>query len=112
MTWNGDSIILPANYSLYSSWSHMHRWGLNFTASTNGETFYKETNWDSPPLFFHDPVIPMTSSQSITWTCTYYNDTGGTLIFGDSAVTNVMCIYVGQYFPANATTPDVVYPLN
>jgi hypothetical protein len=31
------------------------------------------------------------------------------LTFGDSAQTNVMCIYIGQYYPASATAPDVIY---
>ena len=51
----------------------------------------------------------MTSSQSITWSCSYYNDTGATLTFGDSAISNVMCIYLGQYYPASPTQPDVIY---
>jgi hypothetical protein len=111
MTWAGDP-SLAANYSIYSSWSHMHKWSLGLTASTNGNQFYSETNWDNPPLTYHNPVIPMTSSQSITWSCNYYNDTGSTLTFGDSAISNVMCIYLGQYFPANDTNPDIIYVLN
>jgi hypothetical protein len=111
MTWAGDP-SLAANYSIFSSWSHMHKWSIDFKASTNGNVFYDETNWDTPQLVFHDPVIPMTSSQSITWSCNYYNDTGSTLTFGDSAIKNVMCIYLGQYFPANDASPDVIYILN
>jgi hypothetical protein len=111
LTWNGD-YSLPATYSLFSSWSHMHRWGLDFTTTTNGQTIYSTSNWDTPPIFFHNPVIPMTSSQSMTWTCNYYNDTGATLTFGDSAVKNVMCIYIGQYYPADATNPDIIYIAN
>jgi hypothetical protein len=110
-TWNGDTTDLPSTYSLYASISHMHQWGLDFTASTNGSVFYNNTNWSSPPLFIHNPVISMSSSQSITWTCSYYNDTGATLTFGDSAKSNIMCIYMGDYFPANATQPDVLASL-
>jgi hypothetical protein len=122
-TWPGDG-SLPANYSIFTSWQHMHRTALKFTATTNGNTFYTDTNWDSPNLFVHAPnmtepptatgmpsAIPMTNTQSITWDCTYYNDTASTLSFGDSAVSNVMCIYLGQYYPASATAPDIVYVL-
>jgi hypothetical protein len=120
-TWNGDS-SLPASYTIFSSWQHMHRTAIKFTASTNGAAFYTDTNWDSPALFYHAPgiaepptatgtqkAIGMTNSQSITWDCTYYNDTGSALTFGDSAVTNSMCIYFGQYYPASATAPDIIY---
>ncbi len=110
-TWNGDP-SLPSTYSLYASISHMHQWSLGFTASTNNNVFYSNTNWSSPPLFLHDPVIAMTSSQSITWTCSYYNDTGMTLTFGDSAKSNIMCIYMGDYYPANSTEPDIIAAIN
>jgi hypothetical protein len=110
-TWNGDA-TLPATYSIYASISHMHQWSLGFTASTNNSVFYTESDWSAPPLFIHSPVIPMTSSQSITWSCSYYNDTGMTLTFGDSAKSNIMCIYMGDYYPANATEPDIIAALN
>jgi hypothetical protein len=37
------------------------------------------------------------------------------MTFGDSAQTNVMCIYIGQYYPADTTSPsypDIVSVLN
>jgi hypothetical protein len=125
MVWGGDPGTVPASYSIFTSWSHMHRWGLKFSASTGGNTFYTETNWDSPNLYIHSPNMPepatatgptspilMTGNPSITWDCSYYNDTGATLTFGDSALTNVMCIYLGQYYPASATAPDDIAVLN
>jgi hypothetical protein len=123
-TWSGNpgAVSADGSYEIFTSWSHMHQWGLDFTASTNGQVFYDEKNWNSPGLFWHSPGITnpatatgapspvqMTSSASITWSCSYYNDTGATLTFGDSAVSNVMCIYLGQYYPASPTKPDVIY---
>jgi hypothetical protein len=120
-TWSGGSGV-PSAYSIFTSWSHMHQWGLKFSASTGSTTFYTETNWNSPGLFLHAPgmqepstaagplsYVPMTSSSPITWDCSYFNNTGATLTFGDSAKTNVMCIYIGQYYPASATAPDIIY---
>jgi len=104
-TWGGG---LPGNYSIYASISHMHQWSLGFTASTNGKAFYTESDWSSPQLRLHSPVVPMSANQSITWTCSYYNDTAMTLSFGDSAKSNIMCIYMGDYYPANATNPDII----
>ena len=120
-TWSGGS-GLPSTYSIFTSWSHMHQWGLKLSASTGSNAFYSETNWNSPGLFLHAPgmqepptatgplsAVPMTSGSPITWDCSYFNDTGATLTFGDSAQTNVMCIYIGQYYPASATSPDIIY---
>jgi len=103
---------LSSDYSIFTSWSHMHKTSVKFTASTNGTTFYTETNWDSPQVFVHSPYMQMKGGSSITWTCNYYNPTTQALTFGDSAVTNVMCIYLGQYFPANPTSPDIISVLN
>jgi hypothetical protein len=122
--WPGDP-SLAANYSLITSWSVMHRWGLRFTASTGGTVFYTQTAWDSPGLFIHAPdvpepttatgaasPVPMTFSSSITWDCADYNDTERTLTFGDSAVGNVACFYIGQYYPASPTSPDILSVAN
>ncbi|HLK37578.1 MAG TPA: hypothetical protein VKU41_12550 [Polyangiaceae bacterium] len=106
--WN---VPLLSDYDIFTSWSHMHRWGLKFTASANGSTFYSETNWDSPQLFVHEPYLAMKGGTNITWSCDYYNDTGSTLTFGESAVNSVMCIYIGQYFPADPNNPDIVQVL-
>jgi hypothetical protein len=94
--------------TVFTSWSHMHRTAIDFTASLNGTTFYDEKSWDSPPLYPHNPPIQMKAGDALTWSCSYYNDTGGTLTFGDSAVNNVMCIYFGQYYPADTTNPDIL----
>jgi hypothetical protein len=126
--WGGNPLAASSDgsYTIFSSWSHMHRWALEFLASANNQNFYTESNWDSPGLFWHMPgfgqnpatatgsttPIHMTASQGITWTCKYYNDTGAPLGFGDSARSSVMCIYIGQYYPASATTPDVIYVFN
>jgi hypothetical protein len=121
-TWSGGAGSVPASYSIFTSWSHMHQWGLKLSATTGSNTFYTETNWNSPGLFLHAPgmqepstatgplaAVQMTGNPSITWDCSYFNNTGSTLTFGDSAQTNVMCIYIGQYYPASATAPDVIY---
>jgi hypothetical protein len=125
MIWGGDPGIIPPSYTILTSWSHMHRWGMKFTASTGSNTFYTETSWDSPNLFIHAPNMPepatatgptspvrMDGNPPITWDCEYYNDTGAALGFGDSARSSVMCIYIGQYYPANPNAPDDVAVLN
>jgi hypothetical protein len=120
-TYSGGSGTLPTSYSIFTSWSHMHQWGLKLSASTGSNTFYTETNWNSPGLYLHAPgmtepstatgplsPVQMSGNPPITWDCAYFNNTGSTLTFGDSAQTNVMCIYIGQYYPASATAPDII----
>ena len=108
-TWTPSSGALPSTYDIFTSWSHMHRTAVDFQASVNGKVFYEEKSWDSPPLFLQNPPLSMNDSDSITWSCSYYNDTGTTLSFGDSAVNNVMCIYMGQYYPVvDPANPDLI----
>ncbi|MGH7272689.1 MAG: hypothetical protein ACREJ3_19855, partial [Polyangiaceae bacterium] len=126
-SWGGNpgAASTDGSYHIFTSWSHMHQYALQLTATTNGQTIYSESNWDEPKLYWHMPgysnpstasgpttPIAMTASQGISWTCNYYNPTGSTMTFGDSAVSNVMCIYMAQYYPANPTNPDVIYVFN
>jgi hypothetical protein len=119
---NSNVPISDENYTIFTHWSHMHQYSTDFTASTGGSVFYEEKQWSEPPLITagtgtnQSPLLPkqMNSGATITWTCMYYNPTSQAMTFGDSAVTNDMCIYLGQYFPAEGTPssnpnyPDVI----
>ncbi len=119
---NSDTPISDEAYTIFTNWSHMHQYATDFQASTNGSVFYDEPNWSEPPLITagtgknQSPMLPMTvmAGASITWTCKYYNPTSQVMTFGDSAMTNDMCIYLGQYYPAEGTPssnpnyPDVI----
>ena len=113
--------ITAEDYTIFTNWSHMHQYASDFQAQTNGATYYDEMNWNEPTLITseNDPmhVLPlkMKAGQSITWQCKYTNPTSMDMPFGDYAQTNVMCIYIGQYYPADTTSPsypDIVSILN
>jgi hypothetical protein len=103
---------LPKDVNVLSSWSHMHKWGENFTASANGSTFYQTNVWSEPPVQAHNPPLFLSAGTNVTWECDYYNDTGSTLTFGETASSNVMCIYVGQYYPADPNNSSIQCILN
>ncbi len=113
--------ITAEDYTIFTNWSHMHQYASDFQAQTNGATYYDEMNWNEPTLITseNDPmhVLPlqMKAGQSITWQCKYTNPTSMDMPFGDYAQTNVMCIYIGQYYPADTTSPsypDIISVLN
>jgi hypothetical protein len=126
-SWSGNpgAVSSDGSYQIYQSWSHMHQWGTDFKTSINGgQMFYNETNWSEPQVFWHMPgytatnsktatgatsPVAMTSAQGLSWTCDWTNTTGKSLSFGPSAEANIMCIYVGEYYPANLNAPDVLY---
>lgn len=102
---------IPSAYgaiALIGGGSHMHRRGVHFVAATNtGANLIDTTDWDEPPLVSYDPPVMMNPADSITWTCTYNNDTGQTLTFGPSALTNEMCIYLARYYTSDANDVQI-----
>jgi hypothetical protein len=100
------SCNLAQDVNLLSADSHMHRRATNFVATANGQMLYQTTLWSDPALQVYSPPIHLTAGTPITWSCTYVNETGSPLTFGESAATNVMCIYQGTFYPvADVTSP-------
>jgi hypothetical protein len=95
---------LPADTNLLIAVSHMHSRAVNFTAKTSdGVMIYQGTEWNEPkPTFFQAPYPKLKANTTITWACTYNNNTGMTLTFGESANTNEMCILAGVVYPDQA----------
>jgi hypothetical protein len=90
--------------TLYLGVGHMHQRGKNFTATygSSNTMLYTTDSWDNAPqeVFQPSPMLP--AGTPITWSCTIVNDTMNTLTFGESAMTNEMCIFDGQYYPVPA----------
>jgi hypothetical protein len=59
---------------------------------------YETTDWDEPVAVGYDPPVPLNPGDKITWTCTYNNDSGQNLTFGESAAINEMCIFTGRFY--------------
>jgi hypothetical protein len=95
---------VPSDYGqigLIGGGSHMHSRGVHFVANTStGVNLVDTTVWDEPPIQTYSPAVMLNPGDSITWTCTYNNNTGSTLIFGDSAQKNEMCIYLARFYSA------------
>ena len=98
---------IPSVYGpihLIGAGSHMHMRGIHFVANTNTGVKLLETDeWEEPPLVAYDPPIAMNPGDSVTWTCTYNNETAQPITFGESASKNEMCIYIASYY---TSSPD------
>jgi len=93
---------IPYDITMIQAVSHMHKQGVHFTATTTaGQTLYDGTQWDEPQPNYFNPPMPVAANTTLTWSCTYNNQTGTTLTFGESAATNEMCIFVGCFYPTN-----------
>jgi hypothetical protein len=102
---------IPATYGtigLVVGMTHMHMRGVREVATTNTGVMLADVNtWDEPPPIPYDPPIMLNPGDAVTWTCTYNNNTGRTLTFGQSATDNEMCIYEARYFSGNANDTQI-----
>jgi hypothetical protein len=95
------SFELTDDIKLLVAVSHMHRHATGFTSSTgDGRHLFDTTEWDGPVPALFDPGMDIGAGTSIAWECTFENDTGKTLTFGESASDNEMCIFNGVYYPS------------
>ena len=98
----------PSAVNLLYGVAHMHRFSTNMTAVMNGTMLYTTDQWDASPLKRFDPAIPVTAGTDLTWSSTIDNTDGTTMItFGESAFTNEMSIFDGQYYPADPDHPTI-----
>jgi hypothetical protein len=103
------TFTLPQDVNLLSSVSHMHQRATNFVATaSSGEMLFESTQWSDPPSKAYSPALHLAAGTQITWSCTYVNDTGQPLTFGESAATNVMCISVSTIYPIQDVTNPVI----
>jgi hypothetical protein len=95
---------IPTDINLLLASSHMHKHATNFVATASaGPTLYTTTDWSEPKPATFAPPQPLAAGSTVTFTCTWVNDTGTTLTFGESAQTNEMCIFSGQFYPIQGT---------
>jgi hypothetical protein len=88
--------------------SHMHLGATNFVATSGGTMLFQTDQWSDPPMHVFSPPLPLKAGADITWSCTYVNNTGGTLTFGPSALTNVMCNSGSTFYPVQDVSNPVI----
>jgi len=97
----------PVDWHVFALWPHMHQLGTHQTLTVThaGTT---TTELDTPYMFSEQRNYPMAETiyhagDQILTTCTYVNNTGQTVTFGDSS-TAEMC-FTGLYkYPAGSNT--------
>ncbi len=92
---------LPQDIELMNAISHMHQYGTRFTATLgDGTVLYETTDWAEPEAREFEPPLHLPAGTEITYRCEYNNTSDDPLTFGESAKSNEMCIFGGQFFPA------------
>jgi hypothetical protein len=102
------SCTLPQDVNLLWAIAHMHRRATHFISTSGGATLYETDQWADPPGVQFSPPLALKAGADMTWSCTYVNDTGSTLTFGPSALTNAMCNAGGAFYPVQDIANPVI----
>jgi hypothetical protein len=99
---------VPEEINLALLWGHMHKRGLAFRARTDDAKvndrigdLYDTDEWNEPPARAYptDPPVMLHKGSTINYQCDFKNDSSNTIVQGQSADTNEMCILHGMYWP-------------
>ena len=112
---SAESYTLGQDIYVLSTEGHMHKYATQFVttvspasqAPPNGQ-MYQTNTWDEPAPTNFSPPLHLASGTTVTWTCTDVNNTGELLTFGESAVTNVMCISQSIIYPISNVDDPVI----
>jgi hypothetical protein len=94
----GSTCKLPQDMNVFAIAGHMHDHGTNFVATSGGQMLAQTNEVASPPTYFSTP-LQLKKGDDMTWSCDYTNQTDQTLVYGPSALTNVMCNVVVAFYP-------------
>jgi len=89
---------------------HTHHLGVNVDVAMApseddpGSMIYEPVgfSWSEPETVFHDPPLVMPENGGFRFNCSWVNDTGGRVGFGES-VEDEMCFFWAYYYPSQGS---------
>jgi hypothetical protein len=93
-----------ADKKFWAMTTHAHMQAIQTTVMDGADVLFTSDNWEHPgQQIWSGPTFYRFQQTQITWQCTY-NNTGpnaaNTIVTGQSARTNEMCMAVGYQFPS------------
>ncbi len=97
---------VQADMTLANFQSHMHARGVGYAASVVGEApFYENDLWEGVPVKDFGAGKSIKKGSVIDYHCDY-NNAAQNDVFQGPRSTDEMCMAIGSYYPANATTSN------
>jgi len=98
------SCPLPPNVKFWTMSTHSHKQSVETDVDDGSSMIFQSTDWEHPgAMNWANPSFYSFTNNKLTWTCTYDN-TGDnkdkTVVAGQSASTNEMCMATGYFFPS------------
>ncbi|MGC4047565.1 MAG: hypothetical protein QM758_27540 [Armatimonas sp.] len=99
---------VPSSFKVFGLTTHQHRLGTGVTVAKSsgisdaGNSLFINTDWEHPALFRlpDDQPLLFGEGEGLRWSCEYNNTTGNYVKFGESGLTDEMCIIWGYYYPS------------
>lgn len=109
-----ETTIAPAfvqvseHHKIFALTTHTHSLGTQATVTRStsadvvGEPLYTNTDWQHPQLLRYPDAAPLRfqPGEGLRWQCAYNNPSSRTVKFGQSALTDEMCIVWAYYYPS------------
>jgi len=90
--------------------SHMHRRGVGYSASiAGGDPFYEHDLWEGVPVEELAGGMKLGKGDILDYHCDYKNSEARDVFQGPRS-TDEMCMAIGSYYPADATTSQCAIP--
>jgi hypothetical protein len=102
-----DDCTIPQDMNVLRASSHMHMHGTDFVATVAGNTVYQTTAWSDPKPALFTPPTALHAGDPLHFACSFTNNTADTLTFGESALTNEMCIFTASFYPTPTGTATI-----
>jgi len=93
--------VTPGKF--WSMSTHSHKQTVATAVQDGSDMVFTSTDWEHPGVKRFDPSFYQFAGGNITWSCTYDNvgdNADTTVVAGQSARTNEMCMSTGYFFPA------------
>jgi Copper type II ascorbate-dependent monooxygenase, C-terminal domain len=106
-TVNTDDCTIPQDMNVLRTSSHMHMHGTNFVATVAGNTVYETNSWSDPKPDLFSPAMVLKQGDPLHFACSFTNNGTMPLTFGESALTNEMCIFTASFYPTTADAATI-----
>lgn len=98
---------LPQGARIFLLTTHSHQFTTSaridrWAGGVNLERLLLTEDWEHPTVETYAPeYLTLGDDEELAYTCRFLNTLGETLVDGESAVNEEMCMAIGWYFPAN-----------
>ena len=101
--------VVQTGFNVFAITTHQHHLGTSIgvakaaKSGSPGTPLFTNTDWQHPALYRFPDDQPLTFQlgEGLRWECSYNNTTDNHVKFGESGLTDEMCIVWGYYYPSS-----------